>query len=242
MSLEGFSKRGMELGNNPERINETKNDLSQQYINAIKRLALEKMRNDILFEGNLGAAMRNLSSLGLDISRESMLKDINTEVNKQMMSYDINFDIDTPKPTQINKEIEQLKNDLGSIFASAPTQEQKPISITGAIPRKPAIQSTRHYETPTNNLSQEDKDKAKEESRRRKILRRLYEGKNDIRVSGEDLKIVLSGFSDPKAITPSQIRESTIQAGTGITDINSTTQEMRKDLEPKIEKPKEFDD
>lgn len=29
MSLEGFSKRGMELGNDPERINETKNDLRQ---------------------------------------------------------------------------------------------------------------------------------------------------------------------------------------------------------------------
>lgn len=188
MSLEGFSKRGMELGNNPERINETKNDLSQQYINAIKRLALEKMRNDILFEGILGAAMRNLSSLGLDISRESMLKDINREVNKQMMSHDINFDI----------------------------------------------------ETPTNNLSQEDK--AKEESIRREILRRLFEEKNDIRVSWKDLKIVLSGFSDQKAITPSQIRESTIQAGTGITDINKTTQEMRKDLQPEIEKTKEFDD
>ncbi len=56
MSLEGFSKRGMELGNDPERINETKNDLRQQYINAIKRLALEKMRNDILFEGKLETA------------------------------------------------------------------------------------------------------------------------------------------------------------------------------------------
>lgn len=166
MSLEGFSKRGMELGNNPERINETKNDLRQQYINAIKRLALEKMRNDILFEGKLGAAMRNLSSLGLDISRESMLKDIETEVNKQSMSYDIDFDTETPnlvaesqseihQSTQINNEIEQIKNNLGSIFASAPSQEQKTINTTGAIPREPAIQSTRYYEAPTNNLSQE---------------------------------------------------------------------------------------
>ena len=27
MSLEGFSKKGMELGNSPEQINEAKNDL-----------------------------------------------------------------------------------------------------------------------------------------------------------------------------------------------------------------------
>lgn len=136
MSLEGFSKRGMELGNDPERINETKNDLRQQYINAIKRLALEKMRNDILFEGKLGAAMRNLSSLGLDISRESMLKDIETEVNKQRMSYDIDFDIETPnlvaesqseihQPTQINNEIEQLKNNLGSIYDITNSKNRK---------------------------------------------------------------------------------------------------------------------
>ena len=110
-----------------------------------------------------------------------------------------------------------------------------------------------------NEMSEEDK--AKEESRRREIdrefldvvfrdtgitdpeeLRRLYEGQNEIRVSDEDLEIVLAGFSAPKAITPSQIRQSTIQAGIGITDINSTTQEMRKDLQPEIEKPKEFDD
>ena len=50
MSLEGFSKKGMELGNSPEQINETKNDLRQQYINAIKKLALQKMKNDLLFE------------------------------------------------------------------------------------------------------------------------------------------------------------------------------------------------
>ena len=48
MSLEGFSKNGMELGNNPEQINETKNDLRQQYLAAIKRLALQKLKNDLL--------------------------------------------------------------------------------------------------------------------------------------------------------------------------------------------------
>ena len=120
MSLEGFSKKGMELGNSPEQINETKNDLRQQYINAIKKLALQKMKNDLLFEGSLGAAMRNLSSLGLEVSKESMLKDIETEVNRQKMSFDLEMpsvNIEVPNISVENQsEIEQLKNNLGSFF------------------------------------------------------------------------------------------------------------------------------
>ena len=159
MSLEGFSKKGMELGNSPEQINEAKNDLRQQYLNAIKKLALQKMRNDLLFEGSLGAAMRNLSSLGLDVSKESMLKDIETEVNRQRMSFDIempNVNIEVPNEIAENQsEIEQLKSNLGSIFESAPVQEQKPIYNSGTIPREPAIQNTQPYETIINNtLSQ----------------------------------------------------------------------------------------
>lgn len=146
MSLEGFSKKGMELGNSPEQINEAKNDLRQQYLNAIKKLALQKMRNDLLFEGSLGAAMKNLSSIGLDVSKESMLKDIETEVNRQRMSFDIempNVNIEVPNVIAENQsEIEQLKSNLGSIFESAPVQEQKPIYNSGTIPREPAIQNT----------------------------------------------------------------------------------------------------
>jgi len=157
MSLEGFSKKGMELGNSPEQINETKNDLRQQYLNAIKKLTLQKMRNDLLFEGSLGAAMRNLSSLGLDVSKESMLKDIEAEVNRQRMSFDIempNVSIEVPSVNAENQsEIEQLKSNLGSIFESAPVQEQKPIYNSGTIPREPAIQNTQPYETTINNTS-----------------------------------------------------------------------------------------
>lgn len=157
MSLEGFSKRGMELGNNPEQINETKNDLRQQYLNAIKKLALQKMKNDLLFEGSLGAAMRSLSSLGLKVSKESMLKDIETEVNRQRMSFDIEMpDVSLEVPSinvENQSEINQLKSSLGSIFESSPVQEQKPIYNSGPIPREPAIQSTQLYETTINNNS-----------------------------------------------------------------------------------------
>ena len=186
MSLEGFSKKGMELGNSPEQINEAKNDLRQQYLNAIKKLALQKMRNDLLFEGSLGAAMRNLSSLGLDVSKESMLKDIETEVNRQRMSFDIempNVNIEVPNVIAENQsEIEQLKSNLGSIFESAPVQEQKPIYNSGTIPREPAIQNTQPYETIINNtLSQINQPVQTPVNNEQEIRQQLQKAQEEIR-------------------------------------------------------------
>lgn len=92
MSLEGFSKKGMELGNDPEGIRETKNatdNLHTEYLNSIKRLALTKMKNDFMFEGQLGAVMRRLTSLGFNVTRESILKDIQTEINKQQLDFNL---------------------------------------------------------------------------------------------------------------------------------------------------------
>lgn len=110
MSLEGFSKRGMELGNNPEGLSETKSDLRQQYLSAIKRLALEKMKNDILFEGKVGATIRNLSSMGLNITRESILKDIETEITRQRS--DLSWD------EYATQKAEEINNRLGAMNAS----------------------------------------------------------------------------------------------------------------------------
>lgn len=186
MSLEGFSKKGMELGNSPEQINEAKNDLRQQYLNAIKKLALQKMRNDLLFEGALGAAMKNLSSIGLDVSKESMLKDIETEVNRQRMSFDIempNVNIEVPNVIAENQsEIEQLKSNLGSIFESAPVQEQKPIYNSGTIPREPAIQNTQPYETIINNtLSQINQPVQTPVNNEQEIRQQLQKAQEEIR-------------------------------------------------------------
>lgn len=186
MSLEGFSKKGMELENSPEQINEAKNDLRQQYLNAIKKLALQKMRNDLLFEGSLGAAMKNLSSIGLDVSKESMLKDIETEVNRQRMSFDIempNVNIEVPNVIAENQsEIEQLKSNLGSIFESAPVQEQKPIYNSGTIPREPAIQNTQPYETIINNtLSQINQPVQTPVNNEQEIRQQLQKAQEEIR-------------------------------------------------------------
>ncbi len=169
MSLEGFSKKGMELGNNPEGIVESRNDLKKQYLNAIKRLAFEKMRNDILFEGKLGATIRNLSSIGLNVTRESILKDIELEINKQKA--DLNLDkystqeidkingvledmnvesLDSSLPLDKTKAntadetealIKNLKSNLGNIFEFSTTKEQRPVNASSTILKEPIIQS-----------------------------------------------------------------------------------------------------
>ena len=188
MNLEGFSKRGMELGDDPEKISETKNDLRQRYLNAIKRLAQQKMNNDLLFEGLLDAAIRNLSSLGLEVSKESMLKDIRLEVIRQGMSLDYetpSFNMEEPNINVENQsEVEQLKNDLGSIFGFSSVQEHKPISNSGTIPREPAIQSAQPYEITINNTpSQINQSEVGQTSvsNEQEISQQLHEAKEEIK-------------------------------------------------------------
>lgn len=175
MSLEGFSKRGMELGSNPEKIKETNNDVKSQYLKTIKSLALQKMKNDILFNGSLVAAIRRLSSLGLDVSRENMLKDIQKEIYSQSQSLDIDSLIfsqeivspiigkqSTETPMQVSQDVEKLKANMTNIFESQ-VEETKPINMSGTIPREPAMQSPDNYGVPRNNLnSQQDKQEISE--------------------------------------------------------------------------------
>ena len=136
MSLEGFSKRGMELGTDPEGIKETKNDLIQQYIRTIERLALQKMKNDLLFDGQLNAEIRRFNSLGLSVSRDSMLDDIEEEIRRQHPSYGLSIDdIRNEMLSSINRnqqvnpievpgkeEVEQLKRNIENIFETPSAQ------------------------------------------------------------------------------------------------------------------------
>ena len=138
MSLEGFSKRGMELGNDLEGIRDTKNATDSthiEYLNSIKRLALIKIKNNIMFEGQLRAVLQRLNSLGLNITRESVLKDIQAEINKQQIEYNFNtnFSIGSSSVEKDNFEqtlanddttqlVSQLKNNLESIFDGQSTQ------------------------------------------------------------------------------------------------------------------------
>lgn len=169
MNLEGFSKRGMELGDDPEGIRETKdlrqqnanNDLRQQYIRTVQRLALQKMKNDLLFEGALGATIRKFSALGLNVSKESVLKDIQDEIHRRHPSLGLSSDDirkrilasinssqqEVERPTQFQNSIEQLDNDLRNILEAAPPQQQKIINESATIPKEPAIQTPQTYRT-----------------------------------------------------------------------------------------------
>lgn len=210
MSLEGFSKRGMELGNDPEGLSETKNDLRQQYLSAIKRLALEKMKNDILFEGKLGATIKNLSLMGLNITRESILRDIETEITRQgsdlrwgeyaiqkagetnnrledmneSLGIPTSFD-ELPKKEvvidEVKAQIESLKNNLSSLFELTSTQPQKPLNTSGTIPREPAIETVAGAENiRLANLRE---------------LREMQEGKDPVLVHFEEEK---QGIRNPQ--------------------------------------------
>lgn len=124
-------------------------NIKRQYLNAVKRLALDKIKNDLLFEGKLSTAMKNLSLMGLNVTRESILKDIESEINRQQMPFGIERPAVSPtydSQSQTQTQITNLKNNLGSIFESVPTQEQKPIYNSGSIFREPAVQSPQSYD------------------------------------------------------------------------------------------------
>lgn len=132
MSLEGFSKKGMELGNDPEGIRKTKNatdDLYTDYLNSVKRLALTKMKNDFMFEGQLGAVLRRLTSLGFNVTRESILKDIQTEINKQQLDFNLDslFENNSELDAQLQtpSKVEVMTSPLPKVQAMGTVFETK---------------------------------------------------------------------------------------------------------------------
>ena len=123
-------------GIDQEYIRKTENqeikydDLKDRYLKEVKKLALEKMKNDILFEGKLNSIMRNLTSLGLNITRENFLRDIEKEIRKQQLDFG-SSSISYFNSTN-DKELKTLKSNLGNIFESSPqlVQEQQPVFQT----------------------------------------------------------------------------------------------------------------
>ena len=71
-------------------------------------------------------------------------------------------------------------------------------------------------------------------------LRKLYYSQDEVKVTEEDLEAILANFTDSDNISPSQIGEATARKGRGITDINKTTQEMRKSLGKNLDKANEL--
>lgn len=124
-------------------------DLKDRYLKEVKKLALEKMKNDILFEGKLNSIMRNLTSLGLNITRESLLRDIEKEIRNQQL--DFGSSSISYSNSNVDKELEALKSNLGNIFESSPqlVQEQKPVfqTISNAPSKESAFGVQNNRET-----------------------------------------------------------------------------------------------
>ena len=105
---------------------DTENKTSYQ--RAVKMLALEKIKNELIFSGMLEAQLRAFARDGIVISREQLISDINKEVARQSINHDleskISFDeskTDTQR-SDVEEQIDRLKNDLGSIFGEMPTK------------------------------------------------------------------------------------------------------------------------
>lgn len=149
-------------GIDQEYIRKTENqeikydDLKDRYLKEVKKLALEKMKNDILFEGKLTSIMRSLTSLGLNITRESFLRDIEKEIRKQQLDFG-SSSISYFNSTN-DKELETLKSNLGNIFESSPqlVQEQQPVFQT--IFKEPSKESTSGVENNRETSVEQSKE------------------------------------------------------------------------------------
>ena len=130
-------------------------DSKTAYQKIVERLALNKIKNELLFRGMLDAQLRSFERDGITISREQLIADINKEVARQQVNYDLDSDIalDVQQP-QVQSDIDRLKNNLGSIFDSAPTQNKQPINPSASIPREPAVESVGIQSTPESTIQQ----------------------------------------------------------------------------------------
>ena len=79
------------------------NDDKMSYQMIVEKLALNKIRNELLFIGMVDEQLKALNSKGINVTREELLDDINKEVAKQR----INFGIE-------KKTVEKTRNLFGN--------------------------------------------------------------------------------------------------------------------------------
>lgn len=152
-------------------------DSKTAYQKIVERLALNKIKNELLFKGMLDAQLRLFERDGITISREQLIADINKEVARQQVSYDLDSDIALGvEQPQVQSDIDRLKNNLGSLFESAPTQSQQPISQSATIPREPAIESvgvSHVSESPVQQQTHTEQEKQEIREQMRKAQEQL---------------------------------------------------------------------
>ena len=141
-------------------------DAKTTYQKIVERLALNKIKNELLFNGMLDAQLRSFARDGITISREQLISDINKEVARQQVNFDLDSDmaLDVQQP-QVQSEIDRLKSNLGSIFDASPTKSQQPISQSTTIPREPAIESVGVTSAPESIVQPAHTEQEKQEIR-----------------------------------------------------------------------------
>lgn len=141
-------------------------DAKTAYQKIVERLALNKIKNELLFNGMLDAQLRSFARDGITISREQLISDINKEVARQQVNFDLDSDmaLDVQQP-QVQSEIDRLKSNLGSIFDASPTKSQQPINQSTTIPREPAIESVGVTSAPESIVQPAHTEQEKQEIR-----------------------------------------------------------------------------
>lgn len=141
-------------------------DAKTAYQKIVERLALNKIKNELLFNGMLDAQLRSFARDGITISREQLISDINKEVARQQVNFDLDGDLalDVQQP-QVQSEIDRLKSNLGSIFDASPTKSQQPISQITTISREPAIESVGVTSAPKSIVQPAHTEQEKQEIR-----------------------------------------------------------------------------
>lgn len=146
-SWEGISNGGEIYGSQTNM----QSDLERNYLNTVKMLALEKLKHGLLFEGMFNASITRLSSLGIEISKEKLMRDIQKEmlmqeIQKEMEMPSINLDFDyeqsrvsTDTNDDVRNQVNWLRNNLGNIFESAPIKQGNSMAKS-SLPRESTIQ------------------------------------------------------------------------------------------------------
>ena len=134
MNLEGFSKRGMELGDDPEGIKETKNPIEEEYLSLISLLANEKRHGGALFDSMFEYVLNKIHSLGFIITREELLAAVDEEFNRTRLMEDLeklldeigDFSEDMLSEEEHSQPTTQVVEDLNAMLYASNNEVEKP--------------------------------------------------------------------------------------------------------------------
>ena len=92
------------------------------YQRIVEMLALEKIQHELIFERLVESKIKAFARDGITISKEQLLSDVNREVTRQRITYDLDNEeklvmpkVDEQK-SDVQLQVEYLKNNLGEIF------------------------------------------------------------------------------------------------------------------------------